>query len=326
MADDPAGQAFVAAHRERARALGQRLAGLIDAPEDFVAVLTAGLAGLRDPRHAAIAEVVNPGSSTAYVVRGPLTELVMRPLRRALRAGSSSSSLWLAARLTAAPDRDVRLYALPCLRRSLPEDPEQTWQLMRRLGGRAGDWIETDSLADVWARGILAEPFRWAELEQLVYSPRVFERRLVGATLASLPHRVPRASREGLAGDASRRAFGLISQLMGDAEEMVQKSLSWAIREWAPVDPEGAAGLLETEAAAAVAGADGARAWVIRDSLAGQPPHLQARIRTRLAGLRRDRRALSTSIAAAQVARFAPSPAAHDAVAAQGHRYTRSQA
>jgi hypothetical protein len=148
----------------------------------------------------------------------------------------------------------------------------------------------------------------------------------VGATLASLPHRVPRARREGLAGDASRRAFGLIGQLMGDAEEMVQKSLSWAIREWAPVDPEGTAGLLETEAAAAVAGADGARAWVIRDALAGQPPHLQARIRPRLAGLRRDRRALSTSIAAAQAARFAPSPAAHDAVAAQGHPYTRSQA
>jgi hypothetical protein len=326
MADDPAGQAFVAAHGERARALGQRLAGLIDAPEDFVAALTAGLAELRDPRHAALAGVVSPGYSTAYVVRGALTELVMRPLGRALRAGSSASSLWLASRLTAAPDRDVRLYALPCLRRSLPEDPEQTWQLMRRLGGRAGDWIESDSLADVWARGILAETFRWAELEQLVYSPRVFERRLVGATLATLPHRVPRARREGLAGDASRHAFGLIGQLMGDAEVMVQKALSWAIREWARVDPEGAAGLLESEAAVAVAGADGARAWVIRDALTGQLPHLQAGIRSRLAGLRRDRRALSTSTAAAQAARFAPSSTVHDAVAVQGHRYTRSQA
>jgi hypothetical protein len=324
MADDPAGQAFVAAHRERARALGQRLAGLIDAPEDFVAALTAGLAGLRDPRHAALAEVVSPGASTAYVVRGPLTELVMRPLRRALRAGSSASALWLAARLVAAPDRDLRLYALPCLRRSLPVDPEQTWQLMRRLGGRAGDWIETDSLADVWARGVLAEPFRWAELEQLVYSPRVFERRLVGATLATLPHRVPRALRPALAGDASRRAFGLIGQLMGDAEEMVQKALSWAIREWARIDPEGAAGLLETEAAAAVAGGDGARAWVIRDALTSQPPQLQVTIRSRLAGLRRDRRAPSTSSAAAQLARFVPSSNAHDTVATQGHRYARS--
>ncbi len=49
MADDPAGQAFVAAHREQARALGERLAELIDAPEDFVAALTAGLAELPDP-------------------------------------------------------------------------------------------------------------------------------------------------------------------------------------------------------------------------------------------------------------------------------------
>ncbi len=64
---------------------------------------------------------------------------------------------------------------------------------------------------------------------------------------------------------------------MGDAEEMVQKALSWAIREWTRVDPEGAAGLLDDRGRPlAVAGADGARAWVIRDALAGQPPQLQA--------------------------------------------------
>ncbi len=41
---------------------------------------------------------------------------------------------------------------------------------MRRLGRRAEDWIAVDSLADLWARGILSESFRWAELEQLLYS------------------------------------------------------------------------------------------------------------------------------------------------------------
>jgi hypothetical protein len=326
MADDPAGQAFVSAHRQEALALGRRLGELVDEPETFVVTLMAGLPGLRDPRHATMAELVSPGVSSAFVVRASLTELVLQPLRRSLRAGSSASALWLAARLTDAPHRDVRLYALPCLRRSLPGDPEQSWQLMRRLGARAGDWIETDSLADLWARGILAERFRWAELEQLVYSARTYERRLVGATLATVPHRVPTARRQALGGDPSGRAFALIGQLMGDAEDMVQKALSWAIREWARVDPDGAFELLEAEAVTAAARGDGARAWVIRDALPGGPAQRQASIRARLEGIRRDRRAPSTSPAAAQAARFAPSLPAHDAVAAQGHRYIRSPA
>jgi 3-methyladenine DNA glycosylase AlkD len=326
MADHSAGQAFVAAHREAARALGKRLAQLIDTPEEFVSALRSGLTELSDPDYAALVRLVSPGVPTPYAVRGPLTELVSGPLRGALRASSSSSALWLAARLADSPERDVRLYALPCLRRSSSEDPEQTWQLLRRMAGRAGDWIETDSLADVWARGILAEPFRWAELEQLVYSPRVFERRLVGATLATLPHRVTRSRRADLAGASSHRAFGLIRQLMGDAADMVQKALSWAIREWARVDPDGAADLLRAEVELAVSGADGARAWVVRDSLAGQPAQLAASHRSRLAGLRRDRHSPSTSPAAAQAARFAPSSSAHDAEAVQGHRYARSRA
>jgi hypothetical protein len=48
------------------------------------------------------------------------------------------------------------------------------------------DWIEVDALAQAWAVGILAEPFRWAELEQLVYSSDAMERRLVGSTLATM--------------------------------------------------------------------------------------------------------------------------------------------
>ena len=68
------------------------------------------------------------------------------------------------------------MLARPCLLRALPDEPERTWQLMRRLGARAGDWIEVDALAQAWAVGVLAEPFRWAELEQLVYSVSVMER------------------------------------------------------------------------------------------------------------------------------------------------------
>ena len=81
--------------------------------------------------------------------------------------------------------------ALPCLRACLPDEPERSWQLLRRMGHAATDWITVDSLAEVFAQGVLAEPFRWAELEQLVYSDERMERRLVGATLARLPHAVP---------------------------------------------------------------------------------------------------------------------------------------
>jgi hypothetical protein len=253
-------------------------------------------------------------------------EALLRPIRRALRQGSSASALYLAQRLVGAEHRDLRLYALPCLRRSLPDDPERSWQLLRRMGARAADWIEVDSLAEVWAVGVLAEDFRWAELEQLVYSPRTYERRLVGATLATLPHRVPASRRAELHEGLARRSLALIGMLMGDAEVMVQKALSWAIRNWTRVDPRAVAELLEAETALAVSDADGARAWVIRDSLSVQSPDVAVRLRARLSGLRRDARAPSTSLAAHRSADFAAYIVIQDGVARQGDRSTRTQA
>ncbi len=54
------------------------------------------------------------------------------------------------------------------------------------------DWVSVDVLAGLYAQGILAEHFRWAELEQLVYSADRWERRLVGSTVANVPHGLPR--------------------------------------------------------------------------------------------------------------------------------------
>jgi hypothetical protein len=308
-------------------ALGQRLAGSIEEPEVFLAALADGLRGLVDPAYARMMRTICPGVTTEYAVRGPLLALIHQPLRLALREASSATALWLAGRLVGAGHRDLRLFALLALERSLADDPEQSWQLMRRLAGRAEDWVDTDSLAGLWARGVLAEPFRWAELEQLVYSAHQYERRLVGATLASLPHRLPRARRDELCGLASRRAFALLGQLMGDAAEVVQKALSWAIRSWAPIDPEAASALLERETALAVAGDDGARAWVIRDSLTCLPHDEAAAIRLRLAGIRRRRDTLSTSPASVASARFAlPTGGVPDLVARQGLRASGSHA
>lgn len=324
---DPGGRAFVAAHRAEAAALGQRLAALIEEPDAFVAALAEDLRDLVDPTYAEMIPIICPGVTAEYAVRAPLLDLVHRPLRRALREAPSSTALWLAQRLISTDHRDLRLFALPALRRSLADDAEQAWQLLRRLAARAEDWVDVDSLADVWARGILAEPFRWAELDQLVYSRRPGERRLVGAALATIPHRIPRARRTELRGGASAHAFGLVGMLMGDAEPLVQKALAWAVREWTPVDPEAAARFLREEAALARTTNDGSRAWVIRETLSRQPAELAAELRTSLGGLRRQASVASTSTAAAAAARFAPRlPGDQDVVAHQGDRYARSRA
>jgi 3-methyladenine DNA glycosylase AlkD len=319
--------AFVAAHLDQAKMLGVELADLTEEPDAFTAALTDGLIRLLDPAYLEMLTQACPETTARYAVRGPLSEALQKPVRRALRESSSISALRLAQRLTDTDHRDLRLYALAPLRIALPQDPELCWQLMRRLGRLAEDWIAVDSLADVWARGVLAEHFRWAEPEQLLYSEQPYERRLVAATLATLPHRVPASQREQLREGPSERALKMLRQLMGDAEVIVQKALSWAIREWTRVDPERTGDFLRAETTIASEHRDGARAWVIRDSLSTQPTSLADPVRTQLAGIRRDRNAPSTSIAAGHAAGFSAALAgANDAIAAQGDRYTRSRA
>jgi 3-methyladenine DNA glycosylase AlkD len=328
MSDSSAGaEAFVSAHLAEATAVGERLAQLTGEPEAYLDALSAGLASLAEPAYLEAVTRACPETPARYLVRGPLSEAMARPVRAALREGSGMTALQLADRLARADHRDLRLHAHDPLRRALPDDPELSWQIMRRLGRAAADWIATDSLADLWARGVLAERFRWAELEQLLYSQQAYERRLVAATLATLPHRLPKARRDELRPDAVERALELLRQLMGDAEVMVQKALSWAIREWTPVDDPAVAAFLRSEAEIASGQRDGARAWVIRDALAKQPEALAQELRAQLAGIRRDHRAPSTSIASAHAAAFSAALATStDAVAVQGDRYTRSRA
>ncbi|CAN5745318.1 hypothetical protein BH24CHL6_BH24CHL6_06290 [soil metagenome] len=313
-------RALVAERQPEARGLGQALADLIDDPESFVAVLREGFERLADEGSAAEQERVAPGSGLVIGVRGPLIDAVAGQLRQPLREGSSASALWLAQRLAAAEEREVRLFSHVPLKRSLADDPERSWQLMRRLGGRAHDWISVDTLADLFAAGILLEAFRWAELEQLVYSESRWERRLVGSTIARLPFQLPGHRRTEL-----RRlpALMLIKAMLGDADEQVQKSLSWSLREWARVDPDGVAALLRQEADTAEASSDGHRAWVLRDALPALPA-LAAELRPRLAAIRRRPDAPSTSTAAGVAAAFTGAGAlaemSEQAVAIQGER------
>jgi 3-methyladenine DNA glycosylase AlkD len=296
-------RALVAERLPEARGLGQALADLVDDPEAFVSVLRDGLARLADDEYAAEQERVAPGSGAVIGVRWPLVHAIEKQLRRPLAEYSATSALWLAQRLATEAERELRLFAYVALERSLADDPERSWQLMRRLARGASDWISVDSLAGLYAHGLLLEPYRWAELEQLVYSDARWERRLVGSTVATIPFRLPRSRRQELRGSPG---LMLIKSLIGDAEPDVQRALSWALRSWYEVDAGGVVGLLRTEAEQARADDDGHRAWVVRDALTlpAHDPRLVAELRAVLDGVRRRSGAPSTSTAAAISAGF----------------------
>jgi hypothetical protein len=160
-------------------------------------------------------------------------------------------------------------------------------------------------LAHPVGRGILREPYRWAELEQLIFSPSRWERRLVASTIATIPfidHRLGRAP------GVATRSLSILGDLIGDAEPDVQKALSWALRSLTLVDPAAVEAFLVVEAATARATDDGHRAWVLRDALSKLPPKAASETRSQLDGIRRRTGAPSTSRAAETAARFAGLP------------------
>lgn len=296
-------QALVAERLPQARGLGETLGELVDQPEEFVAAAREGLTALADEPYRAEQARVAPGAGAVFGVRNPLLAAVARQLKAALKGGSDASALWLAERLVIEPEREFTILAHTCVARSLPSDPERTWQLMRKLARAAQEWISVDSLAELFAAGILREHYRWAELEQLVYSASRWERRLVGSTVARLPYELGRADRHRL---LNTPALTIITALIGDAEPDVQKALSWALRSWLEVDPTGVRELIRAEAADALRTNDGHKAWVLRDSLTAPAidASFAAEIRARLEGVRRDARKPSTSQAAAAARGF----------------------
>ena len=303
-------KAFVAAHRAEAEALGRRLADLIQDPEEFATVLQDGLGRLGDPEVVAGQHFVAPGLGATHGVRNPLLDAARRSFGRETRHDRPTSLLYVVDRLFREDELEVRWFAFGLLQRTLPVEPERTWQLLRRAAREAGDWITVDTLARPYARGIIDESYRWAELEQLVYSPSRWERRLVGSTIATIPY----VDRErGRTPDVVTRGLAILGMLIGDAEPDVQKALSWAYRELARVDREATRTALDRETGTAVNTADGHRAWVIRDSLAKLDPAVAGRLRTRLDGIRRRPGAGSSSVAAELAGRFGalPDPVVH---------------
>ncbi len=302
--------AFVDEKLDAASALGSGLAEHLQVPDLLVTALRAGLATLADPEYLAGQRRVARGLGPIHGVRRPLLAAVTRAFLAETREDRPTTLLFVADRLFREPQLEARWFAFALLDRTLPAEPERTWQLMRRAAREAGDWITVDDLARPYAAGIAAEPYRWAELEQLVFSPSRWERRLVGSTIATLTHGTrPDAVREELAA----RALPLLAQLIGDADQDVQKALAWAYRSLADTDPQATTQALHAEAETALATDDGHRAWVIRESLSKLAAADATALRDRLAGVRRRAVAPSTSIAAETAARFGelPDPTTH---------------
>jgi 3-methyladenine DNA glycosylase AlkD len=296
-----AARVFVADHVAGARLLGAALADQIDDPAAFIAAARTGLAAISDPAYLAGQRLVAPGIGPTLGVRTPLLDAVLAGLRRAVLDVRSSRLLVVADALARDEIRELRWMAIRVLGWILPRDPERSWQVLRRIGHDADDWITVDTLATAMAPGILHEPYRWAELEQLVFSPIRWERRLVGSAIATLPHVDHALGRTDV---VTTRGLELVGQLIGDAEPDVQKALGWALRELAKVDPARVAAFCRAEAGRAVDTDDGHRAWVIRDALSRLPIADADAIRMMLAGVRRTPGAPSTSLAAATAAAF----------------------
>lgn len=297
--------ALVGERRPIAERLGAGLAASIEDPDAFAAALVAGLRDLADPEYEAGQRRVAPGIGRIFGVRWPLLAAVSRGFRNATRREPVTPLLYVADRLFREPELETRWFAFGLLERLVVVDAERSWQLLRRAAREAGDWITVDSLAHPVGKGILGEPYRWAELEQLVYSPSRWERRLVGSTIATIPFVDRRLGREPA---IATRGIAIIGDLIGDAEPDVQKSLSWALRSLTLVHPAAVASFVAGQATLARTSDDGMRAWVIRDTLMKLPPAVATETRSQLDGIRRRPHAGSTSRAAETAARFADLP------------------
>ncbi len=300
-ASSEAARTFVEDRLGRAAALGRAIADEVQDPGRLAAALRAALVELADPAYLAGQRFVAPGIGTTLGVRSPLLSAISRGFRSATRRDSPATLLLAADRLLREPELEARWFAFGILDTTLARETERTWQLLRRAGREASDWITVDSLAHPVGRGVLAEPYRWAELEQLVYAPSRWERRLVGSTIATIPS-INRTT--GKQPEVAGRGLELLALLIGDDQPDVQKALAWAYRSMAAIDRPATTDALEGEATTAARSSDGYRAWVIRDALPKLDPADGARIRATLEGIRRAPGAPPTSIAATTAARF----------------------
>lgn len=290
-----------AARAGAAARLGRRLAEHVADPDALGRMTEQGLRDLARPEDLAELQRVAPGIGPLAGTAFSLVERTGRAFVRATRQDSPSNLLLACERWFALPMLEARWLAMVVLAPVVVRDPERTWQLLRRASKEAGDWITVDALARPVGRGILAEPFRWSELGQLVFAPSSWERRLVGSTIATIPFLDRTAGRQPA---IAEQAIPLIASLIGDDRAEVQKALGWALRSLTLVDRDAVVSFLRRATETAVRQGDGHRARVIRDALAKLPAELADPMRNRLAGIRTRTGEPSSSEAAAVVRAF----------------------
>lgn len=312
--------AFVAARRAQAEMLGAELGAEIGDPGLVAERLRRGLADLADPEYLAGQLLVAPGIGATHGVRWPLLAAVGRGFRHSTRSDNPARLLDVATRLLRERELEAHWFAFGLLERAVSTQPERAWQLLRDAAARSADWITVDTLARAYGRGILVEPIRWAELEQLVYSPSRWERRLVGSTVATIPHVDRRLGRQP---EIVRHGLELMGELIGDDDPDVRKALSWALRTLAQLDGPSTATFLAVETERAARDRDGHRAWVIRDALPKLAPAVSAPLRARLEGIRVRSGAPSTSRAAETRRAFAGLGIGLDVAPAERRRAAR---
>jgi hypothetical protein len=278
-----ASNAFVAEHKDLAVALGQRLAGLVNDPAALVAAMAQGFLDLADPIYAEGSRTIAPGLGPILGVRMPLLEAAHKAFKRGTLHAPTPLLIDVVDRLLREELRELRWFGIWELGRLLPKDPEQAWWLLRRAAGESDEWITVDTLAHPYGEGILRDPERWIELERLVESRSRWERRLVGSTLATMPHTNYPGGRDPL---VVGRGLELIGKLMGDPEPDVLKALSWALRACVVIDPSATIAFVDEQALMASRNLDGNRAWVVRDTLSKLPNDAE-RLRRMLEGIRR---------------------------------------
>ena len=140
---------------------------------DVRGAIRAGLESLADPPTSRASGWSRPGSGRRSASACPCSRPSHRGPRRASCAGSGPPGSLPVAERAGAQTRSASCAGSPagssaaCCRttRSGPGRCCAGWPR------EADDWITVDTLATPSARGILLEPYRWAELEQLVYSP-----------------------------------------------------------------------------------------------------------------------------------------------------------
>ena len=222
-------------------------------PDAFADALAAGFRRARRPEYLAGPARSRRGSGRPMASAGrswPRSRAGSETATRRERATGCSTS---PTACSAEPELEPHWFAFGILERTLPADPERDLAAApprRARGGRLDHGRHPRPSRS--ARGILREPYRWAELEQLVFSPSRWERRLVGSTIATIPF-VDR--RRGRAPEIAEHGLALLAELIGDAEPDVQKALSWALPLARPRRPRrGPSAFVERRGRAAAAG------------------------------------------------------------------------